>query len=304
MKLKQKIKRLIPSNIFRLLRDFLYPEKINILEERMNGFFNTYHQNIASPQLNQKTAFKNAEYKIYSKHGCDGLLLYIFSKIGATNRTFVEIGIQDGRECNTANLSINFGWNGLLIEANKEWAEMARSYYKKVLGTNVNQVHVGECLVTAENINSFLDKNSMKGEIDLLSIDIDSNDYWVWEAITNINPRVVVIEYNASLGPTASITMKYDPTFQYQKFYRENPFYYGASVTALARLGTKKGYTLVTCDVNGGDTYFVRNDVCRGIFKEMSPEEAFYPNSYRLQAVGDTEAQYELIKSLDFEKIE
>lgn len=302
MWLKQTIKRFSPS-VFRFFKGLFYPEKINILEERMNTFFNTYYQHIASPQLSQKTAFKNAEFKVYSKHGCDGLLLHIFSKIGVTDRTFVEIGIQDGRECNTANLSINFGWKGLLIDANKDWAEEAKRYYKKVLGSMASNVTVDHCTVTAENINSFLTGHKIDREIDLLSIDIDSNDYWVWKAITAINPRVVVIEYNASCGPSQSMTMKYDPDFHYQQFYRENPLYYGASVSALAKLGKNKGYILVACDVHGGDAYFVRNDVANGVFVELSPEEAFYPYSHELHTRGDAETQYEQLQHLDFEHV-
>ena len=303
MRFKELLKKFLSPKVFGFFRDMVYPEKINILEERMNGFFNTYYQDIASPQLSQRTAFKNAEYKVFSKYGCDGLLLYIFSKIGVTNRTFVEIGIQDGRECNTANLSIHFGWKGLLIEGNKDWMEAAVRYYKKALGSMAGNVSIAHAMVTAENINTVLTEKAMTGEIDLFSVDIDSNDYWVWKAVTVIKPKVVVIEYNASCGPTESLTMKYDPSFKYQKFYRENPLYYGASVTALAKLGTEKGYVLVACDVHGGDAYFVRRDVAEGVFVALSPEEAFYPNSYRLKTIGDTETQYAQLKHLDFEKI-
>ncbi len=297
--LKETFRKLVPAPIFRVLKKLLYPEKIEILEKRMSAHFLTYYQSAATRELSQKVIFKNAEFKVHSKHGCDGLLLYIFSKIGTTNHTFVEMGIESGRECNTANLSLNFGWKGLLIEANKDWVLSARQYYNEKLGSMAKNVQVAECFVTAESINPLLVENNMTGEIDLLSIDIDSNDYWVWKSINGVNPRVVVIEYNAAFG-FRSITMKYDPKFHFQKVYKENPLYFGASLAALTKLAKEKGYILVACDANGHDAYFVRKDVAEGVFLEVTPEEAFYPNPLGLARYGSTEEQFELVKHLKF----
>jgi hypothetical protein len=303
MHIKQTIKKMLPPKIFGYLRDIVYPEKIHTIERRLGSFFCTYYKDVASPFLNQKVAFKNAEFKVHSKHGCDGMLLHIFSKIGTVNYTFVEMGIQDGTECNTANLAINFGWKGLLIDAEINWVKSARQYYENVLGSMSMNVRIAECFVTAESINPLLTENKILGEIELLSIDIDSNDYWVWKSISTINPRVVVIEYNAAYGSTRSMTIKYDSEFHFKNTARENPLYFGASLTALTKLGKEKGYVLVACDTQGHDAYFVRSDVAEGKFIALSPAEAFYPNPYTIGAIGNLETQYESIKHLDFEEI-
>ena len=302
MQIKKLLLKIVPKKILNLIRGIFYPEKINVLEDRLDSLFLTYNQGVASPDLSQKTAFRNAEFKVYSKHGGDGLLLYIFSKIGTTNHTFVEMGIEDGRECNTTNLLLNFGWNGLLIDANKDWVESARSFFKTKLGDKADNVKIVDSFVTAENINKTLSDNNISGGIDLLSIDIDSNDYWVWESISTINPRVVVMEYNSAFG-LRSLTIKYDPNFHYQKAYRKNPLYFGASLQALATLGKSKGYILVACDIHGHDAFFVRSDVAKDKFVELSAEEAFYPNPYTIKNIGDLDTQFEQVKHLDFEKI-
>ena len=143
----------------------------------------------------QKTILRRHEFKVYSQNGEDGILLYIFSTIGVNSRTFVDFGAENGRECNTANLSLNWGWSGLLIEASTKLFAEAKKYYSKY-----SQVTILNAYVTPQNINQLLSENKFSGEIDLLSIDIDSNDYWVWESIHVCNPRVVVVEYNAILG--------------------------------------------------------------------------------------------------------
>ncbi|MBT4208234.1 hypothetical protein HOE22_07810 [Candidatus Woesearchaeota archaeon] len=300
MRIKQTIKRFLPGKLFDLIREAVYPEKINIIEDRLNSLFLTYYQNMASSDLNQKTALKNAEFKVYSKHGGDGLLLYIFSKIGISNRIFVEMGVEDGRECNTANLSLNFGWNGLLIDANKEWMESANLYYKTKLGNE--SVKTATCFVAVNNINKLLLDNNFVGEVDLLSIDIDSNDYWILDSITAVNPRVIVMEYNAAFGLN-SVTIKHNPDFHYQETYKKNPLYFGASLKALVKLAKKKGYILVGCDTHGHDAFFVRSDVAKDKFVELSPEEAFYPNPYTLAKFGSVEKQFDQVKHLDLVEI-
>jgi len=291
------IKKFLPKNLVSFFRKLIYPEKIYIIEDNLKCLFQTHYQKLAALDLDQKTALRNAEFKVYSKHGGDGLLLYIFSKVGVTNRTFVEIGTEDGKECNTANLSLNLGWQGILIDANKDWIASAQRFYQEKLGEGANRVKAVTCFITAENINQLLSENGFQGEIDLLSIDIDGNDYWVWKAIAAVNPRVVVAEYNASFG-LRSITIKYNPTFHLQ-----GDLYFGASLPALAKLAKEKGYILVGCDSYGHDAFFIRQDVAEGKLNELSADKAFYPQPYLLKTIGSTEKQFEQVKNLDFEYI-
>jgi hypothetical protein len=155
------------------------------------------------------------ECRVFSQAGEDGILLHIFSCIGVKNRTFVEFGAQDGLECNTANLSINFGWSGLLMDGSEENVKLGRNFYKAQLGSRADTVKFIQAWITVENIQTLIAEHGMGEAIDLLSIDIDGNDYWVWKAIDIINPRVVVIEYNAAYGSTRSLTIPYNPLFQW-----------------------------------------------------------------------------------------
>lgn len=299
---KELIKKLLPRRIISFFRKAIYPEKICLIEENLNSLFKTHYQKITAPDLQQKIAMKNAEFKVYSKNGGDGLILYIFSKIGAMNHAFVEMGVEDGRECNTANLSLNFGWKGILIDANKAWIDSAQRFYNGKLGKTANKIKIVQCFITAENINKLLLDNGMQGEIDLLSIDIDGNDYWVWKALNVVRPRVVVAEYNAAFGLN-SITVKYNPDFYYSEAHKNNPLYFGVSLPALVKLAQEKGYILVGCDSNGHDAFFVRQDIAEGKFIGLSASEAFYPNPNNIQKFGSVEKQFELIKHLDFDQV-
>ena len=298
VKEKELIKKLLPRGLISFFRKIIYPERIYLVEDNLNSLFNVHYQKIAALDLDQKIALRNAEFKVYSKHGNDGLILYIFSKVGTTNHTFVEMGVEEGKECNTANLSLNFGWRGMLIDANKEWLEGARRFYREKLGENASKVKIVPCFITAENINQLLRDNGFQGEIDLLSIDIDGNDYWVWKAIDAVRPRVVVAEYNASFG-LKPITIKYNADFYYQR----GSSYFGASLEALVKLARLKGYILVGCDAHGHDAFFVRKDAAEGKFVELSAKDAFYPNPYLIQTIGSTEKQFEQVKHLDFDYV-
>jgi hypothetical protein len=240
--------------------------------------------------------FKRNEFKIYSQSGEDGIINYIFSKIKTTNKTFVEFGIEDGRECNSANLVKNFGWNGLFMEGDRMYAMQAKEYYRNY------PVRVLNSFITAENINQIISSNGINGEIDLLSVDIDGNDYWVWSAINCINPRVVITEYNSSLGKEA-ITIRYNPRFQ-RLTKDKTGLYYGASLSAMTKLAQKKGYTLVGVCSSGINAFFIRKDIAKKYkFKEIKSEEISYPNIGRTKKFGSVKEQFKKIEHLEFTKV-
>ena len=128
-----------------------------------------------------------------------------------------------------------------------------------------------QSLVTAENINTLIKSADLDGEIDLLSIDIDFNDYWVWRAIQVVKPRVVVIEYNAGLRPPLSLTVPYQPNHA-----GGGTNFFGASLEALVRLGRQKGYRVVGCNISGSNAFFVREDLCADHFIEPATAEEHY----------------------------
>jgi hypothetical protein len=240
------------------------------LERDVDRLNHTISGLLAPPPLSAGE-LERAEFRRYSQNGEDGILLRIFSVIATTDRRFVEIGSGDATECNTRNLWEAWGWSGLLIEGDAELAAAADA------GTP-ERVTVRHCFVTAENIDQEIRSGGVSGEIDLLSIDIDGNDYWVWRAIESVSPRVVVIEYNAAFGPEVSATVPYVP-HRVADFGRSlaERVYCGASLVSLVRLGADKGYALVGCDFAGVNAFFVRRDCLSEPLVEREPGSAWRP---------------------------
>jgi hypothetical protein len=238
------------------------------------------------------------EQKFYSQFGEDGLILHFFDKIGAPNKTFIEFGIEDGKECNSANLAINFGWKGLFIEGDPALAERASDFYHGHHGIDPEHVQIKNHFITLENVNDLFKQHGFEGEVDVLSIDIDGVDYWVWEAINIVKPRMVIAEYNAVLGRDRSITVPYDAAFdRYQ--HDASGTYFGISLKAACKLAEKKGYVLVGCESSGANAFFVRRDLAEGKLDEFTPDEAFYPCAPRLRTQTEEE-QWNAIKHLKF----
>jgi hypothetical protein len=248
---------------------------------------------------NQINELRSREFKIYAQNGEDGLLLYIFSQIGINSRRCVNIGC--GGSSNTANLVTNFGWRSLEIDGSAESVQRTKEFFMDKVGPKLANVAFKQCWVTKANINKVLEEADFAGEIDLLSIDIDGNDYWIWREIAVANPRVVLIEYNASLGPERSLTVEYDPNFDVAEKHPTR-WYHGASLAALTKLGKRKGYALVGCESNGVNAFFVRKDLIAGKFREVTPGEAFYSHFQRSRRMSDDE-QFAVINDLDFVEV-
>ena len=219
--------------------------------------------------------------KIYSQNDEDGIILYILKHIGVKTKKFVEIGVENGIECNTTNLLKNFDWSGVQIEGNKKLYNDAKIQLKKVLEKKIKNLKLLNIFVTKKNINQILKKYSGK-EIDLLSIDIDGNDFWIWKAINCVKPRLVVIEYNSFFGPNISATIKYNSKFSWDHY--NNKPYYGASLKALEKLGKQKKYSLVGVDKNGVNAFFIRNDLAKNInLKSKKAKDIFLDNKREIR---------------------
>ena len=207
-------------------------------------------------------------YKVYSQNDEDGIIAEIFRRIGMTSRTFIEFGVETGIECNTAKLLVD-GWRGLWIEANPASAAAIRDNFASF--TADGRLSVVESRVTAENINALIAQSGVGEDIELLSIDIDFNDYWIWKAIDAVNPRVVVIEYNATLRPPLSLVVPYRPETEW-----DGSNYYGASLEALVKLGAEKNYRIVGCSIAGVNAFFVRADLAGDRFLEPATAQEHY----------------------------
>lgn len=221
-------------------------------------------------------------FKVYSQHDEDGIIEEIFRRIGTTNRYFVEFGVGDGLENCTLYLVLR-GWYGTWIDGSAACYEQIRRNLGFALGEK--RLRARYALITAENIEELFRELEVPSEFDLLSIDIDRNDYWVWRAINAWRPRVVAIEYNASFGPTVGCVVPYDAQAVW-----DLTNHFGASLKALEHLGTEKGYSLVGCNLTGVTAFFVRNDLVADRFaapftSENHFERATYflrmPNGHR-----------------------
>ena len=225
-------------------------------------------ETLAQPRYADPKRLLRHGFKVYSQHDEDGIVQEIFRRIGTATRTFVEFGVETGIECNTVKLLIE-GWRGLWIEANAQACKAITSNFDPFLKDK--RLTLLQSLVTAENINTLIRSGDLNGEIDLLGIDIDFNDYWVWKAIEVVNPRVVVIEYNAGLRPPMSLTVPYQPNHA-----GGGTNFFGASLEALVRLGRRKGYRIVSCNISGSNAFFVRENLCADHFIEPATAEEHY----------------------------
>ncbi|MFY0802753.1 hypothetical protein [Peribacillus frigoritolerans] len=213
------------------------------------------------------------EKKIQSQNGEDGILEELFNRIGTTNKFFVEFGVEEGIECNTSYLSMYKQWSGVLIEGSTEsYTRLVNNYKSKGL----HQVVLVQDFITKENIDTLFKTNNVPTELDLLSIDIDGNDYWVWKGLGDYKPRVVVIEYNACFPPPKKWVMQYNPTHNWN-----GTDYFGASLTSLTALGKQMGYGLLGTDSNGVNAFFLRKDLIQQSgFAEKTPEDAYNSLKY------------------------
>ncbi len=253
------------------------------MHPRVEAFAAEEQQKLITDPMN----LRRFEKKIFSQNGEDGILGEIFRRVGTTNRFFVECGIQDGSENNTRALLEREGWRGVWIEASGDFAAAARARFASI------PVRVIEQHITAANIVKILTEAGVPEEMDLLSIDIDGNDYWIWKETAPFRPRVVVIEYNAAHPPGSTWMMPYDPDHVWDGTNR-----FGASLDALHALAIARGYALVGCDSRGVNAFFVRRDVAGGRFSHLDEGVAYHYVSpkYNERRFGHPENREQLLE--------
>jgi hypothetical protein len=209
-----------------------------------------------------------------SQNGEDGMIAEIFARIGITDRSFVEIGIGDGLENNSAALLAQ-GWSGLWIDGSREF--LARG---DELGRWGDALRHEVAFVSRENIAEILLRHRVPREIDLLAVDIDMNTYHVWDALSEWRPRVVVVEYNASILPAIEWVVPYTASSIWDGSAR-----YGASLKSFELLGQRLGYALIGCDMAGVNAFFVREDLAGHRFAAPFDAQNHYePPRYWLSA--------------------
>jgi len=199
------------------------------------------------------TNLSDYEFRITSQFGDDGIIQFLVSNLEIENKTFVEFGVENYTESNTRFLLMKDNWTGLVIDG----TDANIKYIKKDKYWR-HDLRAVCAFITKDNINSLIENSGISGEIGLLSVDIDGNDYWVWQSISVINPVIVVSEYNALFGKNP-YSIPYEEDFDFRKKHYSH-LYWGASLTALNYLAEKKGYSFVGCNQAGVNAYFVRKD--------------------------------------------
>lgn len=218
---------------------------------------------------------QEVEFRVFSQWGDDGIIQYLVNRLDIPVTKFVEFGVENYREANTRFLLQNNNWSGLVMDCsddNVTYIKNDEIYWKYDLTAIAS-------FVTTENINQLLSDAGFSGGIGLLHIDIDGNDYWIWEAIDVIQPVTAIIEYNSLFGSERSITIPYEPNFSRFDAHHSG-LYAGASLSALCELAERKGYTFIGSNSAGNNAYFVRRD-CLGELRELSVAEGYVPSKFR-----------------------
>jgi hypothetical protein len=217
----------------------------------------------------------DAEFSVFSQWGEDGILQYLLSQVDVPHRVFIEFGVQDYEESNTRFLLLNNNWRGLVIDAGQQYIDhiRAQDYYWR------HDITAVGAYITRENINGLFVGAGFTGDIGILSVDIDGNDYWIWEAIEVVSPRIVVVEYNAVFGSRSAVSVPYSEHFQRTQAHFSN-LYFGASLKAFCSLAERKGYVFVGSNGAGNNAFFVRAELA-GELRVLTCEEGFVESRLR-----------------------
>lgn len=220
------------------------------------------------------------EFKVFSQFGEDGIIQWLIHQLPDIPETFIEFGVENYKEANTRFLLMHNAWRGLIIDgstAHIQQVQQEEIYWKYDLTAVA-------AFITRDNINTLIEQAGFGGDIGLLSIDIDGNDYWVWEAIQTVQPWIVVAEYNANFGAERAITIPYQADF-YRSTAHHSNIYFGASLPALCHLAEQKGYELVGCTKAGNNAFFIKKGVWPTdkpkFWQGLTSEQLFQPGISR-----------------------
>lgn len=232
---------------------------------------------LTAERMKDPNAIENSGYKVYSENDEDGIIQEIFRRIGTESKEFIEFGVQNGLECNSHFL-LHHGWHGLWLEGDPASCRQINIKFKPVIKDGL--LKVKNVFITKENIDELIIKyrntDEKESGPDFLSIDIDGNDWYVWDAIKSVRPRLVSIEYNGKFPPDLCWKQAYnkDHVWDYSDWH-------GASLKAMEMLGRQKGYVLVGTNLTGANAFFVRDDLySKELFSDRDTAEELY-NPYR-----------------------
>ena len=226
-----------------------------------------HYQNLKNQGL-PLPRFQDTGFRVYSQTDEDGLLLYIFSIIGFTNKICVDMAFGSPFGANTTNLICNWGFHGLLVEGTGAPA----NFFESHKDTFIFPPTLQHAWITAENVNELCLKNGIEGVIDFFSLDMDGVDYWVWKSLKAISPRVVVVEYLDLLGYEKALTVPYKADFNRFDLHED---FFSASLPAFVKLGREKGYRLVGVNKYEFNAFFIKNGIGDEFLPEIKTSDCF-----------------------------
>ncbi|CAN5269469.1 hypothetical protein BH09BAC6_BH09BAC6_01500 [soil metagenome] len=230
---------------------------------------------IASQDYSLDLPIANYEFKVFSQWGDDGIIQYLINRIDIPDKTFIEFGVENYTEANTLFLLANNNWRGFIMDGSKSNIQQVRNSelsWKYDLQTK-------DVFITTGNINALITESGFGKDVGILSIDIDGNDYWVWDAITVVSPIIVIVEFNSVFGPHQPWTIPYKPDFTRNEAHFSN-LYFGCSLLSLCDLAEKKGYSFIGCNNAGNNAYFVRKDKI-GAIKPLKAEDGYVNSAFK-----------------------
>ena len=233
------------------------------------------------PESIDKNKLSSEEYQVYSQNGEDGVLLNLIKCAKIKQKKCLEIG-AGGQSSNILNLNLNFGFDGVYIDGDKNELEIQKSNLSNFIHSfkNTGSSTYMEKMINPDNIEE-LDAELVFRDFAVCSLDIDGIDFYIFDKILDFNFPIVVAEYNSLF----SVKNKYSVPFS-EKFsrydYHPSQLIFGCSLDALNFVAEKKGYSLVYCESNGVNSFFVNNNYLPNSFVKLSPKEAFKEN-YKLK---------------------
>ena len=238
-------------------------------------------------------------FRVSSQWGEDGIIEWLVAHLPGIPERFIEFGVETFYEANCRFLLLNRNWKGLVFDGNEANINLIRAgmmYWR-------HDITAVPAFITRENIDGLLVEQGFAGPVGILSIDIDGNDYWVWEQVKSVDPAIVICEYNAILGDLHAVTIPYEPAFTRFRSHHSG-LYFGASIGALRHLAAQRGYEFVGTNRHGVNAFFVRRDLAGAILPLLETCRA-WPSRHRdaRDGAGNLSyasglSRYELIRHL------
>lgn len=261
------------SQFSRIFQNISGSKKTNSMQERVLAV--TAKTFINAMQDRKIGSLEEVEFQAYSQFGEDGIIQWLIHNVTIGSKTFVEFGVEDYTEANTRFLLMNNNWTGLVMDGSKSNMDQLKNWewFWKYDLTAI------DAFITKENINQLIANAGFKGDVGILSIDLDGNDWWVLNAIECISPRILICEYNSVFGAEKKVSVPYDPKFVRTRKHYSN-LYWGCSIAAYRGWAEANGYYYFGSNSAGNNAFFVRKDC---VNPDRVPENAniFIESKYR-----------------------